>query len=309
LQSRFSQKAGQTFDQIAADELNYTGCVQWAFDELPETYQFIQQGQAFIGYPAIVDEGDSVGVKIFDTRQKADDTHHDGLVRLFQLYLAKECKYLLKNMPHSPALELIYQKLSPHPLLSNYGGQSFKDDILYCVFSSVFLDEGLIRSQPIFEQRLDAHKSKLIQVTNEASLLAKEVMERVGAINRQLQRLNASDPLGNDINEQLSLLVFAGFIRRTPYQQLKQFPRYLKAVEYRLEKMNNDVQKQQEINRFCQRFWKEVAERARKKCVIPESDPFRWLLEEFRVSLYAQQLKTPFPVSAKRLEKAWDDRF
>ncbi|MDO8937997.1 MAG: ATP-dependent RNA helicase HrpA [Methylicorpusculum sp.] len=309
LQSQFSQKAGQTFDQLAADELNYTGCVQWAFDDLPETYQFIQQGQAFIGYPAIVDEGDSVGVKIFDTRQKADAIHHDGLVKLFQLYLAKECKYLLKNMPHSPALELLYQKLSPHLLLSNYAGRSFKDDILYCVFSSVFLDEGLIRSQLVFERRLDAHKSELVSVTNEASLLAKEVMERVVAISRQLQRLNASDPLGKDINEQLNLLVFAGFIRRTPYQQLKQFPRYLKAVEYRLEKMNNDVQKQQEINRFCQRYWKEVAERAKKKSVVPESDPFRWLLEEFRVSLYAQQLKTPFPISAKRLEKAWDERF
>jgi len=77
--------------------LNYTGCIQWAFDDLPETWQFIQKGQTFIGFPAIVDEGDAVGVRIFDTEQKAALQHQSGLMRLLKLQLRKECTYIIKK--------------------------------------------------------------------------------------------------------------------------------------------------------------------------------------------------------------------
>ena len=103
LQEKYTVKAVQSFDQIAADELNYTGCIQWAFEDLPETYAFIQGGQTFVGFPAIVDEGNTVGVRIFDTDAKATVTHQDGLVRLLQLQLRKDCTYLLKTLPQSAA--------------------------------------------------------------------------------------------------------------------------------------------------------------------------------------------------------------
>jgi len=308
LQLKHTAKAGDSFDQIAADELNYAGCIGWAFDDLPETYQFIQKGQAFVGYPAIIDEGDAVGVRIFDTEQKAAHQHQAGLMRLFQLQLRKECTYVSKNMPKSATAELTYNRLPKHPLINADASASYKDDMLHLVLYGVFVEGRTIRSQQAFEQTLQQNKAGLIGAANEAGKIALDIMELYGAIKAQLNRLNANDPLAKDINEQLDLMIYAGFIRNTPYQQLKAIPRYLKAVQYRLDKRDNTLQKVQEANRYATRFWKDVEKQAKKDKVIPEQDPFRWMLEEFRVSLFAQQLKTAYPVSVKRMDKAWDER-
>ncbi|TAN69802.1 MAG: ATP-dependent RNA helicase HrpA [Methylobacter sp.] len=308
LQLKHTAKAGDSFDQIAADELNYTGCIGWAFDDLPETYEFIQKGQAFVGYPAIIDEGDAVGVRIFDTRQKAAHQHQAGLMRLFQLQLRKECTYVAKNMPKSATAELSYNRLPKHPVIGTDVSSSYKDDLLYLVLYGVFVEGRTIRTQQAFEQTLQQNKSGLISAANEAGKIALEIMELYGAIKMQLNRLNANDPLAKDINEQLDLMIYAGFIRNTPYQQLKAIPRYLKAVQYRLDKRDNNLQKVQEANRYATRYWKDMEKQAKKDKVIPEQDPFRWMLEEFRVSLFAQQLKTAYPVSVKRMDKAWDER-
>ncbi|MFI3136218.1 MAG: ATP-dependent RNA helicase HrpA [Methylococcaceae bacterium] len=308
LQLKHTAKAGDSFDQIAADELNYTGCIGWAFDDLPETYQFIQKGQAFVGYPAIIDEGDAVGVRIFDTEQKAAHQHQAGLMRLFQLQLRKECTYVSKNMPKSAASELTYNRLPKHPIINADASASYKDDMLHLVLYGVFVEGRTIRSQQAFEQTLQQNKAGLIGAANEAGKIALDIMELYGAILTQLNRLNVNDPLAKDINEQLGLMIYAGFIRNTPYQQLKAIPRYLKAVQYRLDKRDNTLQKVQEANRYATRFWKDVEKQSKKDKVIPEQDPYRWMLEEFRVSLFAQQLKTAYPVSVKRMDKAWDER-
>ncbi len=308
LQLKHTAKAGDSFDQIAADELNYTGCIGWAFDDLPETYQFIQKGQAFVGFPAIIDEGDAVGVRIFDTEQKAAMQHQAGLMRLFQLQLRKECTYVTKNMPKSAAAELTYNRLPKHPVIGNDTEVSYKDDMLYLVLYGVFIEGRTIRTQQAFEQSLQANKSGLISTANEAEKITLEIMELYGAIKTQLNRLNANDPLAKDINEQLDFMIYGGFISNMPYQQLKAIPRYLKAIQYRLDKRDNNLQKIQEVSRYATRYWKDVEKKAKKDKVIPEQDPFRWMLEEFRVSLFAQQLKTAYPVSVKRMDKAWDER-
>ncbi|MBL6987162.1 MAG: ATP-dependent RNA helicase HrpA [Methylobacter sp.] len=308
LQLKHTAKAGDSFDQIAADELNYTGCIGWAFDDLPETYQFIQKGQSFVGYPAIIDEGDAVGVRIFDTEQKAALQHQAGLMRLFQLQLRKECTYVSKNMPKSATAELTYNRLPKHPLIGQDAAVSYKDDLLYLVLYGVFIEGQTIRTQQAFEQTLQANKAGLITAANEAGKIALEIMELYGTIKTQLNRLNANDPLAKDINDQLGFMVYAGFIRNTSYRQLKAIPRYLKAVQYRLDKRDNTLQKVQEVSRYAIRYWNDVEKKAKKDKIIPEQDTFRWMLEEFRVSLFAQQLKTAYPISAKRMDKAWDER-
>ena len=185
LQLKYTAKAENSFDQIAADELNYTGCIQWAFDDLPETYQFIQNGQTFVGFPAIVDEGDAVGVRIFDTEQKAAQQHQSGLMRLFQLQLRKECTYLVKNMPQSATAELTYNRLPKHPIISafpggNLGGSaSYKEDMMYLILYSVFVEGRTIRTQQAFEQSLQQHKPELMSLANEAGKIALEIMELV----------------------------------------------------------------------------------------------------------------------------------
>ncbi len=308
LQLKHTTKAGDSFDQIAADELNYTGCIGWAFDDLPETYSFIQKDQVFVGFPAIIDEGDAVGVRIFDTQQKAAVQHQIGLMRLFQLQLRKECTYIVKNIPKSAVAELTYNRLPKHPVIAVEENSSYKDDLLYLVLYSVFIDGQSIRTQQAFEQSILSHKAGLIGIANEAGKIALEIMDLYGVIKTQLKRLNSNDPMAQDINQQLDFMIYAGFIRNTPYQQLNAIPRYLKALQYRLEKFDNNVQKIQEVSRYATRYWNEVEKKTKKDKVIPEQDPFRWMLEEFRVSLFAQQLKTAYPISVKRIDKAWDDR-
>ena len=309
LQAKHATQAVDSFEQIAADELNYTGCIQWAFEDLPETYSFIQGGQQFMGYPALVDEGDAVGVRIFDTESKASQHHTAGLMRLFALQLRKECTYISKNMSQSAAIELSYNRLPKHPIIiETLQGSSYKDDMLKLILYSVFVDGKTIRTQAEFEQSLRDNKANLVSVANEADKIALEIMTLYTAIKTALQRLNANDPLVKDINEQLDVLIYAGFIRNTPYTQLKVIPRYLKAAQYRLDKHDNNAQKVQEVNRYAVRYWKDIEKKAKKDTIIPEHDSFRWALEEFRVSLFAQQLKTAYPVSAKRMDKLWDER-
>ncbi len=308
LQDHYAVTAGTSFDELAANELNYTGYITWAFDDLPETYQFTQNNQDFIGFPALVDEGETIGVKIFDTADKANIKHELGLTRLFQLQCRKECQYILKNCRGMAKTQLSYQQLSPHPLLKQRSSVSYKDDVLHLILYSVFVENKTIRSQTDFENVLLKNKTQLMLLSNEITLLIVKIMAAYSDLVRQLELKSSLNELVSDIKTQLNHLFYQGFIRSIPYQQLQQLPRYLKAMAYRLDKRDMNPTKHQELKRYWGRFWKEVKKQAKSESTYPERDNFRWLLEEFSVSLYAQQLKTPLPVSAKRLEKSWELR-
>ncbi|MEO1881689.1 MAG: ATP-dependent RNA helicase HrpA, partial [Methylococcales bacterium] len=309
LQEKYTEKAGDSFNEIAADELNYTGCIQWVFDDLPESYEFSQKGQSFVGYPAMIDEGDAVGVRIFDTRMKAQQAHYMGLVRLFQCVTKKECKYVIRNLPKSHTAEIHYNRLSSHAFIKDRAGENFREDILFNIIAVVFLQEGEIRSQIQFVDSLDHNKQHMVGFANDIGKIVVDIMSRVADIKNSLSQPGIVKALSDDITEQMNCLVYAGFIRHTPYIQLKAIPRYLKAIEYRLDKQKDDQQNMQILNRYWKRFWAEVEKKSKKQMIIPEQDKFRWDLEELRVSLFAQQLKTAYPISPKRLDKAWDERF
>jgi len=309
LQLAHAVKAGDSFEEIAADELNYTGCIGWAFDDLPEHYQFIHNGQAFSGFPAVVDEGDSIGVKMFDTREKAEQQHRAGLLRLIRLQLRRDCAYLLKNMPQSAAAGLAYQNLPKHPLFPGIASLNYKEDMLEMILHGVFLEGCVtIRTQAAFEETLKQNKGNLLTFANSACQAVLGILDQYSTLYGQLKKFNANDPLAQDLSQQLALLVYSGFVKTTPYSHLRHLPRYLQAMQYRLDKRDSNSQKVQECNRYAVRFWKDVEKRAKKGAVPPELDPFRWAIEELRVSLFAQQLKTAYPVSAKRLDKLWDER-
>ncbi len=308
LQEKHQVDAGESFDQLAADEFNFSQCLCWVFPDLPETYQFMQKNQAIIGFPAIVDEKDSVAVRIFDTEAKANLIHEAGLTRLFALQCSKEIKYLLKNMPRSASAELLYSQLPLHPLLKERGQSNYKEDIAHAVLFSLFVDGKTIRTQTMFEQTLQAHKAQLLSTGNALAGLCVEMMDSYGKISAQLKTGKIPPELAQDISQQLNRLLYQGFIRYTPYTQLKAVPRYLQAMLYRLQKGLVETGKMQEVARYEIRYWADVEKRLKKQPVLPEREVFRWHLEELRISLFAQQLKTAYPVSAKRLDKAWDER-
>ena len=308
LQAEYGSTAGDSFDKLAQEEMNFTGCIAWAFDDLPETWQFMQKGQTFLGYPSIVDEGDSVGVKILETQQKAEQAHYDGLAKLFQLMCRKEAQYILKNNGVQPALQLAYNQLPPHPLFKDRSSD-FKADILYLIFSSVFVQEGEIRTQAAFEARLAEKKSMLMTVCNQAGKHISEIMANYQNVKKRLKQPGITPAIRLDVENQLSLLLYSGFIRHTPFAQLQNIPRYLKAIEARLDKQKPDTADVQGLYRLSQRYWQYIEKLQKTSLPLPERDQFRWSLEELRVSLFAQQLKTAYPVSAQRLEKQWNEMF
>ena len=149
----------------------------------------------------------------------------------------------------------------------------------------------------------------MLSYANEIGKLAVDIMEKLTAINKLLDHAGVPKEVAADVKEQLSLLIYSGFIRDVSRSQLKSIPRYLKAIEYRLDKQKNDSSAMQQLNRYWKRYWAEVETKSKKEIVIPEHDKFRWDLEELRISLFAQQIKTAYPISVKRMDKAWDERF
>ncbi|MGZ0080227.1 ATP-dependent RNA helicase HrpA [Methylomonas sp. YC3] len=309
LQADHATKAGDSFDKLAQEEMNHTGCIAWAFDDLPETWQFMQKGQTFIGFPAIVDEGNTVGVKILDTQYKAELAHFDGLTKLFQLQCRKDAQYLLKNSGVQATLQLAYNQLPKHPLLTERPGGDFKEDLLFLIFNSVFVADSAIRSQQQFEAALAAKKATLVTVGNQVGKHVTEIMANYQTVRQRLKQPGVSPNLREDLEKQLSLLLFSGFLRYTPLAQIQAMPRYLKAIECRLDKQKPDSADIQGLHRLSQRFWQHVEKQMKTLVPMPEREAFRWSLEELRVSLFAQQLKTAYPVSVQRLEKTWNEKF
>lgn len=307
LQTDYASKAGDSFEKLAQEEMSHTGCIAWVFDDLPETAQFIQKGQTFIGYPAIVDEGQSVGVKILETQQKADLAHLAGLNRLFQLQCRKDVQYILKNTGVAATTQLAYNQLPQHPILSERLGGDFKEDFLFAIFNAVFVESSQIRTQSTFEARLAAQKSSLITVSSQVGKQVVEIMANFQNIKQRLKQAAVSPALRAEIEEQLGLLLYHGFLRYTPLTQLQAIPRYLKAIEFRLDKQKPDSADVQGLQRLNQRYWQLVQKQLKTVQPTPEVDQFRWMLEELRVSLFAQQLKTAYPVSVQRLEKLWNE--
>jgi ATP-dependent helicase HrpA len=309
LQAQYATKAGDSFDKLAQEELNHTGCIAWVFDDLPPTMQFMQKGQSFIGFPAVVDEDETVGVKILETQLKSELAHFDGLTKLYQILCKKDAQYIVKNSGVSPALQLAYNQLAKHPLLSERAGGDFKADLLYLVFSTVFVDGAEIRSQQVFDARLAEKKSSLVSISNQVGKQMSEIMASYQNVRQRLKQPGIPPAVRLDVENQIALLLFSGFMRHTPFSYLQAIPRYLKAIECRIDKQKPDSADVQGLQRLWQRYWQHVEKQLKTTQPQPERQSFRWALEELRVSVFAQQLKTAHPVSVQRLEKQWNEMF
>jgi ATP-dependent helicase HrpA len=309
LKARHSADAGKNFQELARQVYLHTGCRGWEFGDLPERFEGKHDGQMIHGFPAVVDEGETVGVRVFDTPEEAARQQELGLARLFRLTLAKELKYLKKNLAVNAQAELFYKQLPAHPFLyaELKPGRELREDLLDRIMAALFLeDQPDIRSARQFEARLKARRAELVLKADEMAKTAQMLLQLYGEVQAKLKARPAG-PTRADVQEQLAMLIYAGFWTTTPYIRIREMPRYLKAVLHRLEKAAQDPARDQrqlkELEPFWQRYWDAL--KAGKLKTAPEREIFRWHLEEFRVSLFAQNLKTSYPVSAKRLEEAW----
>jgi ATP-dependent helicase HrpA len=303
--------AGASQQHYAKQSQLTTGARTWEFGDLPERQEIAAGGRGQLGYPALVDEGESVGLRVFATPAEARISHERGVARLIRLVMARDFKLYRRDLAVNVQGELVYRGLAQHPLLNPdlIAGRDLRDDLLDRVVISVFLEgRDPIRSGAAFDARVAELRGQLGLAAQEISRTVQTALERLGRIHTALAK--ASAPAAADIRSQLAWLTPAGFLLTTPRERLQEFPRYLQAIEQRLEKLGRDVGRDAQL--VAQIVPIETRYRARVKTerglIPPGTDEFRWMLEEFRVSLFAQQLGTRSRISARRLEEAWAER-
>ncbi len=280
----------------------------WTFGELPELMEIAKGAQTLIGFPALIDLGDAVTIEVFDEPDMASAKHRAGLTRLFALQIKDAIKYLEKNLPDLQKMATAYMLVGR--AADNSGGGTLEElraQILEVALNRTFLLEPLPTNEADFKNRLEEGRGRLTLIATEIARLAGGILIEFTAAQRKIKDTkNAADAVG-DAALQLQRLVPKKFLTTTPYLQLQHFPRYLKAITARLDKLRadpaRDAARMLELKPQEQRYWRLVAER--KGATDARMHEFRWLLEELRVSFFAQELRTPQPVSIKRLDKVW----
>ena len=251
------------------------------------------------GFPALVDGGDAVTIEVFDEPAVSAAKHRAGLRRLFALQLKDALKYLEKNIPDLQKMAVAYMPLGT--------ADELRAQIVDVALDRAFLQEPLPTNEFAFKRRIDEGRGRLTLIANEVARLAAAILVDYAAAVRKIKDTKIQPDATADAAQQLQRLVGKRFIAETPWTQLQHFSRYLKAITARLDKLRadpaRDAAKSAELKPQEQRYWRLVAER--KGQVDDRMAEFRWLLEELRISFFAQELKTPQPVSTKRLDKAW----
>ncbi|MDI1273753.1 ATP-dependent RNA helicase HrpA [Polaromonas sp.] len=291
--------------QPARTPERYTG---WSFGELPELMEISKGKQTLIGFPALIDLGDAVTIEVFDEPDVAAAKHRAGLRRLFSLQIKDALKYLEKNLPDLQKMATSYMLVGR--AADNSGGgtlEELREQIIEVALDRAFLLEPLPTNEADFKKRIDDGRGRLTLIASEVARLAAGILVEFAAAQRKIKDTKNAAEAAADAAQQLQRLVPKRFLTLTPYTQLQHFPRYLKAITLRLEKWRadpaRDAARLAELRPQEQRYWRLVAER--KGATDARLQELRWLLEELRVSFFAQELRTPQPVSIKRIEKAW----
>ncbi|CAG0961733.1 ATP-dependent RNA helicase HrpA [Methylophilaceae bacterium] len=310
LKQQLGQAAQLTF-RSASPDIEKTGLRQWDFGDLPETLTFNRQKsneerRQLTGYPALEDDGESVSIKLFDTAAAATVSHRSGVRRLMRFELKEQMKQLEKGLPGFNQYALLLRHLvSPDAL---------REDMLTAIADRAFIGEDdLPRTNAEFMALKQRARTRLPAVIEAIGRLAQSIAAEYQDLAQKLSGLPpAMARVRKEAETQLAQLLPPRFFTLTPWERLQHLPRYIKALRMRLDKypggIERDTRHAQAVNQLWQR-WQESIDTRRKtgQDIGPALADFRWLIEELRVSLFAQELKTPFPVSVKRLEKAWED--
>ncbi|MDU7588797.1 MAG: DUF3418 domain-containing protein, partial [Acidovorax sp.] len=271
----------------------------WSFGELPELMEIAKGSQTLIGFPALIDHGDAVGIEVFDEPEVAAARHRVGLRRLFALQIKDALKYLEKNIPDLQKMAVAFMPLGTQ--------EELRAQIIDVAIDRAFLQEPLPSNEAQFKQRVQDGRGRLTLIANEVARMAAAILIEYAATQRKIKDTKNAPEATADASQQLQRLMPKQFIAAAPWAQLQHYARYLKAIATRLDKYRadpaRDAAKLKELQPLEQRYWRMVAER--KGQVDARMQEYRWMLEELRVSFFAQELRTPYPVSGKRLDKVW----
>jgi len=301
------QMAGEVRESLHAapdSEWERTGLTSWEPEALPECVPLERHGMKVNAFPAFHDEGESVSLRLYESESAAEREHRRGVIRLFMLENRDKVKYLKKNLPGIKTACLHYVSIGKCDELTL--------SIIHAAAAATLLgDAELPRDRERYQVLATQARTDFIEQANTITENVAGVLAGYHRINKLLKGSVQPQWLNSigDIREQLDHLLAPGFVTHTPLEWLQHLPRYMQALERRLEKLRGDPERDRrlllEMQPLWQRFWRRCEEES--ACSEPELQQFRWLLEELRVSLFAQELGTIETVSVPRLEKRWKE--
>jgi ATP-dependent helicase HrpA len=288
LKKEFSAGTEAVLQQEAHGEL-YRG---WTMGDLAEIMEIDSGGQTLVGYPALVDQGEAVSLQVFDSPEKAKELHRAGVRRLLGIAFRERVRDLEKMWSKDPLLG---------PLQA---------DLVAAALDRAFLGDAVPMQAAEFARAVEAGRSRFVLIAQEMARTAVGILAEHAALQKKLSVAAKNFPReSEDVKRQLERLLGPGWLARTSWPRLQHFARYLNAASLRLDKLradpSRDARLAAEIAPLQAAWLREVAAQARYGAPSSELEQFGWLLEELRVALFAQELKTPVPISAKRLGKLW----
>ncbi len=297
--TRSAAGANQANGQGLVAGVHYTG---WTFGPWPELLEIRRGAHTMVGFPALVDYGAHVEVEVFDDPAVAAARHRVGLRRLVTLQVKDSVKAVAKSIPGLQQMGVAFMSV-----VGSGTVDELREQIMAVALDRAFLADPLPLDEAAFQARVAEGRPRLSLISQEVARVAGTVLVEYAAAARKLKDAKPPKDVADDIATQLQRLVGPKLLTDTPWGVLQHMPRYLRAVALRLDKLRSDPQRDAtrlaELRPVEQRYWRTVAQR--RGVADSRLDEFRWLLEELRVSLFAQELRTPQPVSVKRLEKLW----
>ena len=298
LQQQLGQAAAVTF-RDNTQEFERDNVTAWDIGTLPESIKFARGKQQLTGYLGLQKEKDGrIALRLFDTTEAAEQAHRQGVIELMKLQLKEQVKDLNKGIQGFTQAAM---------LLKHINADILRDDLTQAVCDRAFIGEDeLPRNEKAFKEQIKRARSHLPAVKEALSRYLQETAAAYAELNSKLGK----HPLTHLLRQRLQTLLAPGFASHTPWAQWPRLPIYLKAMTLRLEKYSSnparDAAREADIQELEQ-MWQEKTDSLVKQG-LPVSDDlaaFQWMIEELRVSLFAQELKTPYPVSVKRLLKEW----
>ena len=299
IQQQLGKAAATTF-RDNTQEFERDNVTAWDIGTLPESIKFARGKQQLTGYLGLQKEKDGrIALRLFDTSEAAEQAHRQGVIELMKLQLKEQVKDLNKGIQGFTQAAM---------LLKHINADTLRDDLTQAVCDRAFIGEDeLPRNEKAFKEQIKRARSRLPAVKEALSRYLQETAAAYAELNGKLGK----HPLTHLLRQRLQTLLAAGFATRTPWAQWPRLPIYLKAMTLRLEKYSGnparDAAREADIQELEQ-MWQEKTDGLVKQGQ-PVSDDlaaFKWMIEELRVSLFAQELKTPYPVSVKRLLKVWE---
>jgi ATP-dependent helicase HrpA len=307
IRAQLRQEVRGWFADVSNTPFHRDGITRWEFGDLPRRVQVARMGMKLEAFPALIDQGESAGLRLLDSPVAADRAMRAGARRLFMTQVRNELQRLARTLPGMERMLVIS---------ATFGrGADFTEDLLSAIADrALFGDAGVtIRAQAEFVEKAEAGWRHLPVAAGEIAELAKAIMNGYHAAHAALSHEfpPSARPAAIDMRDQLGQLIYPGFLAATPFIRLRELPRYLQGITVRRRKLMNagvaaDARAMSEVQPLWDAYKERALEHRRQEIFDSALEEVRWMIEELRVSLFAQELKTPMRISATRIRKQWE---